>query len=112
MILERQEKKFLEAIRRGLQQDILRVDQLLKQANAPKLLRPADSRRRAMKIVQAVKSKGGRVSREQFAEIATSAGMIATAVGTLYQNGYVKKDPKDKKSVLLGPKALAGLRKA
>lgn len=109
--MERQEKKFLESIKKGLEQDLLRVNQLLKQASAPRLERPADGVRRAESIVKAIRSKGGRVSREQLATIAVSMGIIATAVGALYQAGYVKKDPRDNKFIVVGPKGQAILRK-
>ena len=108
--LERQERKFLESIRRGLEQDLKRVKQLLAQAAAPRPSR-YDAPQRVQKILAAIKRRGGRVTKEELGDIVSSAGMIVTAVGTLYQAGYLKKDLKDKGYVVLGPRGRKQSRK-
>lgn len=105
MILERQERKFLEAIRRGLEQDIHRIDQLLKQAAAPRLLREGDTSERIKKILHGIRERGGKVTKQELGDIVSGAGMIVTAVGSLYQAGYLKQDLKGKGYVVLGPRA-------
>lgn len=111
MILERQERVLLEAVKRRLEQDSHAVNRLLKSARAPKLESRGDSSRRALSIVQAVRAKGGRVKKSELADIASARGMIETSVGSLYQGGWLRKDPKDDNITILGPKARA-LRKA
>ncbi len=110
MILERQERVLLEAVKRRLEQDLQAVNRLLKSASAPKLESRGDSSRRALSIVQAVKAKGGHVKKSELADIASSRGMIETSVGSLYQGGWLRKDPKDDNITILGPRARA-LRK-
>ena len=105
--MERQERRFLEATKRRLEHDLRRIDQLLRQASAPRLTRPGDAARRIQKIVAGIKKRGGRVTKRELGEIVASAGMITTAVGSLYQAGYVKRDLKNKGYVVLGPRASA-----
>ncbi len=51
------------------------------------------------------------MTRQELADIASSAGMIVTAVGALYQAGYLKADLKRKGYVVLGRRATATRKK-
>lgn len=105
MSLERQEMIFLKAIKRRLEQDVHRIDQLIHQAKAPRLPGEGGVSRRVQKILGDIKAKGGKVTKAELANIVSSAGMIVTAVGSLYQAGYLKQDLKDKGYVVLGQRA-------
>lgn len=102
--MEKQEKKFLEAIRRGLERDLSRISQLLKRASPPRGRR-GEVPLHVQQILEAIKKRGGKVTKEQLRDIVASSGMIVTAVGTLYQAGYLKQSLKDKGYVVLGPRA-------
>ena len=110
--MEKQEKRFLEAIKRGLERDLERISQLLKHASPPKGRR-GETPLHVQQILEAIKKRGGKVTRQQLGDIVASAGMIVTAVGTLYQAGYLKQDLKDKGYVVLGTRGqtTAGRRK-
>jgi hypothetical protein len=54
-------------------------------------------------ILDAIKERGGKVTKKQLGDIVASAGMIVTAVNALYQAGYLGQDLKDKGYVVLGP---------
>jgi hypothetical protein len=96
---------FLKAIKRTLEQAFRRLDQLLKQAKPPKLGRRGEVAPRVQEILGGIRKKGGRVTKQELSDIVASAGMIVTAVGSLYQAGYLKQDLKDKGYVVLGPRA-------
>ena len=102
--MERQEKRFLEAIKRGLERDLERINQLVKRASPPKGRR-GETPLHVQQILEAIRKRGGKVTKQQLSDIVSSAGMIVTAVGTLYQAGYLKQDLKDKGYVVLGPRA-------
>ncbi len=95
----------MKAVRRRLANDLHVLDQLIAQARAPRLTRPGQASVRIRKILDAIREKGGRVTRKELADIASSAGMIVTAVGALYQAGYLKADLKRKGYVVLGRRA-------
>jgi len=95
---------FLKAIRRSLEQAARRLDQLLKQAKPPKLGRRGEIPPRVQEILEGIRKKGGKVTKQDLSDIAASAGMIVTAVGALYQAGYLRQDLKDKGYVVLGPR--------
>lgn len=96
---------FLKAIKRSLEQAVRRLDQLIKQAKPPKLGQRGETPPRVAEILDAVRKKGGKVTKQDLHDIVASAGMIVTAVGSLYQAGYLKQDLKDKGYVVLGPRA-------
>ncbi len=102
--MERQETVLLKAVRRRLANDLHVLDQLIAQARAPRLTRPGEASERIRKILDAIRAKGGSVTRQELADIVSSAGMIVTAVGALYQAGYLKADLK-KGYVVLGRRA-------
>ncbi len=66
---------------------------------------------RIREILDAIRAKGGRVTRQELANIVSSAGMIVTAVGALYQAGYLRADLKKKGHVVLGRRAAGLTRK-
>ena len=103
--MERQEMVFLKAIKRSLEQAVRRLDQLVKHAKPPKLGQRGEVPPRVQEILDGIRKRGGRVTRQELSDIVASAGMIVTAVGSLYQAGYLKQDLKDKGFVMLGPKA-------
>lgn len=102
MWLDMQEMVFLKAIRRRVQQNINRVDQLINQASAPRLPGEGGVSERIRKIIPDIRSKGGKVTKQELADIISCAGMIVTAVGSLYQAGYLKADLKNRGYIVLG----------
>jgi hypothetical protein len=105
IILERQERVLLEGVKRRLEQDLQAVNRLLKSTSAPKLEKRGEASRRALSIVHEVKARGGRVTKSALADIVSARGMMETAVGSLYQGGWLKKDPRDYEYTILGPRA-------
>lgn len=102
---------FLKAIKRSLEQAVRRLDQLIKHAKPPNVGRRGEVPPRVQEILEGIRKKGGRVTKQDLSDIVASAGMIVTAVGTLYQAGYLKQDLKDKGYVVLGPRGQRGLRR-
>ncbi len=88
--MERSEKVRILTIKRGLHKSLGVVDELLRQAEAPRRLSKADVKHRAQSICKAVAAKGGAVSREHLQRIADEHRLPFAAIGSLVGAGYLR----------------------
>lgn len=102
--MERVERLRLQTIRRHLEEDLERIDALLATASRPKRRSSADIKDRAAKICQAIRARGGSVSRDVLKELINKHGFPFHAVGALFSGTYLRADGKN---IGLGKRGLA-----